>query len=213
MFLKYIELLDQWNSKCNLIKIRDHLELVEYHFLDSLQILRTCSWEGRLRVVDIGTGAGFPGVPLKICLPNLEMYLVEAQRRRCVFLQQLIEELNLTGCYLLCNRAEILAHNLEYRAAFDRVVVRAVSSLPVVLELGLPFLKEGGFLVAMRGVEVQDEINKSSRALSLLGGEVNKIVEYQVGERRPHHLLIVRKVFATPPKYPRRPGIPQKRPL
>jgi 16S rRNA (guanine527-N7)-methyltransferase len=178
-----------------------------------LQVLRAGIWEGSLKVVDIGTGAGFPGIPLKICLPQLEMYLVESQRRRCVFLHEVIAALGLQGCYLLANRAEILAQDRRYRAVFDRAVVRALGSLPVILELSLPFLKEGGFLVAMRGLEAQEEVTKSKCALKLLGGELTAIIEYQVGGRQVHHLVVVRKVHETPPHYPRRPGIPQKRPI
>lgn len=212
-FQQFAALLENWNKKINLVRFQDKSELARAHFLDSLWCAVDACWEGSLRVMDVGSGAGFPGVPLKICFPLLKLYLLDSQHKRCVFLRELIRVLELQNCIVLPLRAEEVGHDVQFRETFDRVVVRALARLPVVLELSLPFLRLGGLLVALKGRDAEGEVRESRRALELLGGEAIKVMRYRLSDGDERHVVIVQKARFTPIRYPRRCGVPACRPL
>lgn len=216
-FIDYVYILEKWQKRQNLVKYSSLEDLVLYHFIDSLQALRAACLKDSKKIIDIGTGAGFPGVPLKICLPSIVMFLNETQSKRIFFLEELIKELTLNECYLLQGRAEFYAHQVDCREVFDCVLTRAVASLNVVLELSLPFLKIGGRVIAFRGLNAFSELASAENALKLLGGELEDVITYYLGNNKnnikTYHLVIIKKILETPIKYPRKAGIPQKRPL
>ncbi len=208
----YLGLLEVWSSRVNLVRFRDREELVRRHVLDSLWCAFGVSWVPGLRAIDVGSGAGFPGVPLSICFPGVEWVFLEAQRRRCLFLEEVVSRLGLEG-RVVWGRAEEVAHRPSYRDSFDRAVARALAPLGVTLELTLPFLRPGGLLVALRGRGGLAEANAAGRALAVLRGRVLGVHSYSLGEGDLRSVVIVEKEGATPSQYPRRPGIPKKRPL
>lgn len=211
--LYYRELVD-WNSRINLTTIVERDQVSVKHFLDSLSlapILRALA--PTLRLIDIGTGAGFPGIPLKIALPDLRLTLVETTGKKVEFLKHVIAQLQLRDAMAIQARAEDLAHKLDHREQYDVAVARAVANLATLVEYALPFVRVGGMFVAQKGVAVDDEIKQASRALKELGGRVREIVPVQLPGLEQRHLVIIDKVSATPVKYPRRAGVPERKPL
>jgi len=213
LFSSYFEQLVQGNRKANLTAILEPRQVLLKHFLDSLALL---SWNHALTgpLLDVGSGAGLPGIPLKIALPGLEVRLLDSTRKRVEFLRSVIARLGLTGIDVLHGRAEELARQAEYRERFPLVVSRAVARLPVLLELCLPFVSPGGRFVAYKGPEAIQELSTAERALAELGAVTEEAFPYSLpdasGERC---LLIFAKKTVTPPRYPRRAGTPEKRPL
>jgi 16S rRNA (guanine527-N7)-methyltransferase len=210
-FTLYLEELKIWNKKINLTALKSDEEIVIKHFLDSLS-LSLVIHQPPENLVDIGPGAGFPSLPLKIFLPRIECTLIESSGKKVKFLQHLVKKLNLEGVTLIKARAEEVARG-NLRESFDLAVGRAVAKLNVLLEYTLPYLKAGGYLVAQRGKTLQ-EIELAEGALSILGGEIREVKWLSLpfsGE--PRSLILIQKVRPTPLKYPRRPGIPGKRPL
>ncbi len=212
-FCEYAMLIQEWNKRMNLVSFREMEDLYRSHFLDSLWCMKGIDFHYGMKMIDIGSGSGFPGIPLKICFPGINMVLLEAQKKRCIFLLEAIEKLKLGRCLVINGRAEEMAHAKIYREAFDCVAIRALSRIPVLLELGLPFLKTGGRLVALKGRDVDKEIESSRYACLILGGELVAKIPYKLrnGERR--HVVVYQKIKETPHLFPRRPGIPQKKPL
>ena len=212
LFRIYLRELRIWNKKFNLTSYESEREIIVYHFLDSLLPLSFFPIkEGNL--LDIGSGAGFPGVPLKIIQPAFSLYLLEANKKRILFLKNTREKLGI-DFEILEGRAEDLGRNPQYREQFPLAVARAVAPLPVLLEYSLPFLKIGGIFIAYKGPKLKEELSGSARALSVLGGRVGEIKEATlpiVGEKRM--FLFVVKERETPQNYPRRAGIPSKHPL
>lgn len=213
-FEKFYTLLDETNKKFNLTSITDRKEVAIKHFLDSL----TCQLAVKLthgnQVVDIGTGAGFPGLPLKICQPGIILTLVESLEKRVNFLQDVVASLELKEARVIHTRAEDFCRDKEHREQYDLAVARAVAGLPVLAEYCLAAVKEGGLFVAMKGPKVEDEIKAAKNALSILGGTLEDVINLRlplVGDER--NLVILRKIGSTPLKYPRRAGMPQKKPL
>jgi len=210
-FFEYKRLLLEWNEKMNLTAITDDREIILKHFIDSLSILPYVK-EVR-NVVDVGTGAGFPGIPLKIALPGLEAVLMDSLEKRIKFLETVIGELGLDGARAVHSRAEDAGRSEKYREAFDVAVARAVASLPVLLEYCLPLVKTGGIFVAMKGSS-EDEVAASGIALDILGGEIEEVKNFVLpGSDMKRSVIIVRKVRQTPTKYPRKAGKPSKEPL
>ena len=208
------DLLVEGNRKANLTALRTEREVVAKHFLDSLTLLQLPLWEGPLRVLDLGTGAGFPGLPLKIVRPELEVVLLDATRKKVAFVEEAVRALGLKGAHPLWGRAEELAHAPGHREAYDRVTARAVAHLCVLAELGLPFLRVGGYLVAQKGPKVAEELTPLSRALPLLGGAFQEARSLRLPFLQKERALVVLAKEATTPKaYPRRPGVPEKKPL
>ncbi|PZC47755.1 MAG: 16S rRNA (guanine527-N7)-methyltransferase [Chloroflexi bacterium] len=213
-FAQYSLGLRAWNKRFNLTAIVQPDDIEESHFVDSLTIATVLpegtSFVGRL--LDVGTGGGFPGIPLKIALPAISLTLLEATGKKVTFLREIASGLGLSDVEVLQGRAEDFGRNLEHRDAFDVVVARALGGFPVALELCLPFVRVGGLFIAQMKGQIQPQISEGRGVAVLLGSQVEDVVSIDVlgGDRV---LVVVRKLAQTPDKYPRRAGIPAKRPL
>ncbi|SHI67346.1 16S rRNA (guanine(527)-N(7))-methyltransferase RsmG [Desulfofundulus thermosubterraneus] len=213
-FFLYYRLLIEWNEKFNLTSLVDLRDVVVKHFIDSLTCLLIYNPVAGARLIDIGAGAGFPGLPVKIVCEDLRCTLIESSAKKAVFLRHVTASLDLADVEVACGRAEELAHRVCYRACFDLALARAVAPLPVLLEYALPFLKIGGFFIALKGPAVHEELPACGNALNVLGGSVKEVKTVFLpitGDMRK--LVVVEKTGPTPAKYPRRPGVPQRRPL
>ncbi|MFQ5946937.1 MAG: 16S rRNA (guanine(527)-N(7))-methyltransferase RsmG [Anaerolineae bacterium] len=211
----YREWLLTWNRRLNLTRITEPAEVEVLHFLDSLSCLLVLDpLPAGTRLIDVGAGAGFPGIPLKIMVPGLELALLEATAKRSRFLEAVAEALGLSPVEVIQARAEEAGQHPDYRERYDVGVARAVGPLPVLLEYVLPLVLVGGAFIAQRGTEAEAEVASSGMALERLGGEVADIRPVRLpGAYKIRHLVRVEKVTPTPARYPRRPGIPRKRPL
>ncbi len=219
-FRTYFEELITWNKRVNLTTITDFEGVQIKHFLDSLTVtlaLKPSASGESLSVIDVGSGAGLPGIPLKILFPEMRLVLLEATVKKAAFLEHLKCQLGLDNIEIVVGRAEEVAHQVQYREQFDVVLSRAVASLPTLAELTLPFCAIGGSFIAQKKGAVDLEINQASRAISLLGGSLpdnvllKRVDLTEFGDER--WLVIIDKVSPTPPQYPRRPGMPKKRPI
>lgn len=210
--LDYYHLLIEWNEKMNLTAITDFDEVTEKHFADSLSCIKTGVFEGKIKtVIDVGCGAGFPSIPLKIALPELDFTLVDSLNKRVTFLNCVIEKLGLTGIKTVHARAEDSGRS-NLRDSFDVCVARAVASLPTLCELCLPHVKAGGYFVAMKGKDAQDEIKLSDNALKQLGGRIESVTDSGISGLS-HANIVIKKLSETNKKYPRKAGMPSKKPL
>jgi len=212
----YQELIE-WSRRINLTTITDFKEVQIKHFLDSLTVIlafrRPKEIEGS-SIIDVGSGAGFPGLPLKIAFPDIKLVLLEATAKKAAFLRHLTQMLELDDAEVLSGRAEEIARKARYRGRFDIVLSRAVASLPTIAELTLPFCAVNGRTIIQKKGDIEDELSKATRAIELLGGSQPEIVKIELPELADNrYLVIINKVSATPAKYPRRPGIPAKRPI
>jgi len=219
-FERYYHLLAEAGRRIGLTTALTYEEVQRRHFLESAALtvaLREeglVPTEGQHRLIDVGTGAGFPGVAMKILLPQLSLTLVEATAKKATFLRRLVKEIDLGDVQVLVGRAETLAREVPHREAYQLAVSKAVAPLPTLLELTLPFLRVGGVLAAPKGSGVDEELARSGLALALLGGVLEKVRPLAIPyAKHPQTLVLVRKQSPTPPRYPRRPGIPKKRPL
>ena len=215
-FRTYCKELIEWNKKINLTAITDCREVQHKHFLDSLTLLPIISRVSAKRdtLIDIGSGAGFPGMPIKILWPDIRVTLVESVNKKASFLNHMKDILGLDGIEILIGRAESLAHEPNVRESFDIVVSRAVAELNTLAELTLPFCKIGGKVILHKGRSVVDEITRASESLKLLGGTIDEVVERQIDELKgKRYLVVLTKQESTPTIYPRKPGLPSKRPL
>jgi len=212
----YQELID-WNRRVNLTAITDYEEVQIKHFLDALTV--TLTWQPLtvntdFRLIDIGTGAGIPGLPLKILLPNTRLVLLDATTKKAAFLHHLKQKLKMDNIEIVIGRAEEVAHRAQYREKFDMVLSRAVAPLPTLVELTLPFCRVGGSFVAQKKGTIEPEISQAARAIDILGGNLQEVKPVELEEFTDERsLIIINKVSPTPQLYPRRPGIPSKRPL
>jgi 16S rRNA (guanine527-N7)-methyltransferase len=210
-FCLYGDLLLEWNQKMNLTTITDPGEIIIKHFIDSLTIKPYLQGD---KMADIGTGAGFPGIPLKIVRPDLQLTLVDSLRKRLDFLQEVVRKLGLKEVEIIHARAEELGRNPKYRAGFELVTSRAVARLPVLLEYAIPLLQLGGLFIAMKGSQAEQEIEESRDALGKLYARVENVEKLSLGtEAEYRKIVVIRKIAPTPEKYPRKPGIPAKNPL
>ena len=217
-FQLYYEELVSWNKRLNLTAIIDYQQVQTRHFLDSLTltlVLRdTPWWQGAFSLLDIGTGAGMPGVPLKILFPEMKLVLLDSIAKKTDFLRYLAGRLELERTEILTGRAEDIAHQENYREQFDLVVSRAVGKLSTLAELALPLCKVGGAFIAPKKGQVEPEVARAERALALLGGRLREIKRVELEELGEERLLVVvDKMSPTPPSYPRRAGVPSRRPL
>ena len=209
--LRYWELLAEKNKVMNLTAITDPAEAARLHFLDSAALLALADLRGKT-VVDVGTGAGFPGLPLKILEPSIQLTLLDAQRKRVDFLREVCEDLGLEDVECVHSRAEDFAGT--HREGFDLAVSRAVAALPVLAELCLPLVKPGGQFLAMKSVDSNEELNAAGRAVNLLGGRLEKPADYSIsGTNVPRRLVIMTKITETQKKYPRTFAKIKKNPL
>lgn len=211
-FEKYMELLKEWNKKINLTAIEDDREIVIKHFIDSISIVPYISNEDK-KIIDVGTGAGFPGIPLKIVKPKNDITLVDSLDKRIKFLNEVINSVNITQISAIHGRAEDFGANPLYREKYDIAVARAVSNLPVLLEYCLPFVKINGIFIAMKGSNTE-EFENCNKALDILGGKIEKIEKMELPFTNiERNVVVVRKFRQTPTKYPRKAGKPSKEPL
>lgn len=210
----YAHELAVWNAHTNLTAIIEPEAVRVRHFLDSLTVAKVVALPAGARVIDVGTGAGFPGLALKLIAPDIHLTLLEATGKKVAFLQHLIAQFGLTDVTTIHARAEDAGHDAALRASFDVVAARAVARLPALLEYLLPFARVGGVCVAMKGRTAQTEADDSAHALAVLGGKLVGIETFDLpGVDEPHHLVLVEKTAPTPRDYPRKPGIPTRSPL
>jgi 16S rRNA (guanine527-N7)-methyltransferase len=217
-FELYYQELIEWNRKINLTAITDYSSVQVKHFLDSLTITLALPGEEVERpdfnIVDIGTGAGFPGLPLKILFAQPRLVLIEPTTKKTAFLHHLIHKLELENVEVLNSRAEEAAHLPLYREQFSLVLSRAVALLPILVELTLPFCRIGGRFVAQKKGELDREIDGTEKAIATLGGKLGQVKKIELGEFDDvRYLVIIDKIYHTPGKYPRRPGLPRRRPI
>ncbi len=218
-FRLFYQELVEWNRRFNLTAITGYEQVQVRHFLDSLSCIlafrdRVRARRGTLRCMDVGSGAGFPGIPIKIYCPALQVVLLEATRKKVGFLEHVVARLGLKGVRPLWGRAEQVAHLSEHREQYDLVVARAVAGLDVLAEYTLPFCRLGGLVVAQKAATAHEEIQVAGHALSVLGGRLLRVIPVElVGLAEVRNLVVIEKVARTPTRYPRRPGVPARRPL
>lgn len=212
--MRYKELLVEWNEKMNLTAITEDMEVITKHFLDCLTVQSSIDLAQVKSLVDVGTGAGFPGLVLKIAFPNVHITLIDSLNKRLKFLQHVIDELGLTGIECVHSRAEDLGKNKAYREQFEVCASRAVANLAVLSEYTLPFVKKGGYLIALKGQKLDEELAEGEKAITILGGTIDKLVDVVVPYTDLNHRIAkIKKVKETPKKYPRKAGEPTKAPL
>lgn len=218
-FEKYYELLIEKNKVMNLTAITDKEDVIVKHFIDSIALIPYLKDKGininnKLKIIDIGTGAGFPGLPLKIMMPDVKFTLLDSLNKRVSFLNEVIDELKLKDIEALHGRAEDYASDNKYREKYDICVSRAVANLSTLSEYCIPFVKEDGFFISYKAGESEEEINKSKNAIKILGGKINKVEEFVLpGTDVSRVFVFIRKLELTDKKYPRKAGVPAKKPL
>lgn len=216
-FLKYYDLLTEWNRFMNLTAITDYKEVIQKHFVDSLSIIKAIDIKYLQKdkyLIDIGTGAGFPGIPIKIVFPKLKITLLDSLNKRIKFLNEVIGGLKLKDIEAIHGRAEDYARQEKYREQYDVCVSRAVANLSTLSEYSLPFVKTGGYFISYKAENIEEEIKNSKNAVTLLGGNIDKIVRFNLPDTDiKRAFIIIRKEKPTSKKYPRKSGIPSKEPL
>lgn len=213
-FLIYYEMLVEWNSFMNLTAITEYEEVMKKHFVDSVSLIKAYDVTKPVSVIDVGTGAGFPGLALKIAFPNLELTLLDSLNKRIQFLNEVIERLALTGIKTIHGRAEDYARPGMLREKYDLCVSRAVANLSTLAEYCLPFVKKGGFFISYKSEKISEEIKAALGAISVLGGNVKEQVEFLLPNSNIYrNLFVIEKIKACPVKYPRKAGLPSKEPL
>ena len=210
----YYEMLVEKNKVMNLTAITEFEDVLEKHFLDSIAIARFVDLTGDVSVIDLGTGAGFPGMPLKIMFPDLKITLADSLNKRILFLDEVIDVLGLEGVETVHGRAEDLAVNGAYREQFDFCVSRAVANLSTLSEYCLPFVKLGGTFISYKSGEIEDELSAAKKAIFLLGGQIKEVIPFQLdGTDISRSFVMIGKEKKTPKAYPRKSGTPSKKPL
>lgn len=213
-FIAYQALLLDWNARMNLTAVRDPAEIRLRHFLDSLSCAKVMGDLNGRSLIDVGTGAGFPGLPLKLLFPQLKLTLIESVAKKTYFLQAVVDALALDEVTILTDRAELLGQLPQHRQQYDWAVARAVAELRVLAEYLLPLCAVGGSMLAQKGEGVEAEIANAQAAIQILGGADPKLAQVILPQRdQPHYFVTVKKIGETPQKYPRRVGVPGKRPL
>lgn len=212
--MQYKDLVIEWNEKINLTAITEEEEFIKKHFIDSIKVFRSSELKDSKKIIDIGTGAGFPGIPIKIINPDIEVVLLDSLNKRVNFLNEVINKLQLKGVTAIHGRAEDFAREKKYREAFDAVVSRAVANMAVLSELCIPYVKLNGHFIALKGPAVDEEIQEGLKAVTTLGGIVEKVIEVEVEDTDlNHNLVIVKKIKETPKVYPRKAGTASKKPI
>ena len=209
-FMTYYEMLIEKNKVMNLTAITDFDEVVEKHFVDSVSLIQVVDLHQPLKVIDLGTGAGFPGIPLKIVFPELNVVLADSLNKRLVFLNEVIDALGLTEIYTVHGRAEDLARMPEYREQFDLCVSRAVANLSTLAEYCLPFVRLGGKFISYKSGECENEVAAAKSAIFLLGGKVEDVYKFSIGEAQRAFISLT-KANGTSKKYPRKAGMSYKK--
>lgn len=213
-FIRYYEMLIEWNHVMNLTAITEYDDVMKKHFVDSLSLIKAYDVKSQVKVIDIGTGAGFPGLALKIAYPSLQVTLLDSLNKRIQFLDAVIQELQLTGVKTIHGRAEDYAKPNTLREQYDLCVSRAVANLSTLSEYCLPFVREGGYFISYKSEKINEEAQNAESAIKILGGKIDKQIEFYLPDSDIYrNLFIIRKVRKTPSKYPRKAGLPSKEPL
>jgi len=214
MFERYYELLVEWNEKMNLTAITDKQEVYLKHFYDSVTAAFFIDFKKPIKVCDVGAGAGFPSIPIKICFPEIDLSIVDSLNKRITFLEHLSSELGLKNTHFYHDRAETFGGNPKFREQYDLVTARAVARMSVLSELCLPLVKEGGQFVAMKAANAEEELIAADRAIKQLGGKLSTVHSFTLPiEESNRNIIVISKIKKTPKKYPRKPGTPNKLPL
>ena len=211
-FLNYYEMLIEKNKVMNLTAITEYDEVIEKHFLDSISLCQVYDLSKPVTILDMGTGAGFPGIPLKIAFPEIEITLADSLNKRINFLDEVIEALGLEKVTTVHARAEELARNKEHREGYDVVVSRAVANLSTLGEYCIPFVKEGGCFISYKSGEIEEEVENAKKAIKILGGQIKDIYKFDLAEQK-RSFVTIEKIKKTPKTYPRKAGTPSKMPL
>lgn len=210
----YKELLVEWNQKMNLTGIEDEKEVFIKHFLDSVSAVTKGYIKNGMSLIDVGTGAGFPGMPLKICLPELKVTLLDSLNKRINFLKEVANKLEINDIEFIHGRAEDFGKNEDYRECFDIATARAVAGLPALMEFCVPFIKVGGYFVCLKGPNANLELEESKKAMDVLGIEYIEKIDIKLPEvDLNHNILVFKKIKNTPSKYPRKAGKVTKNPI
>lgn len=213
-FKTYYEMLIEKNKVMNLTAITEKDEVIDKHFIDSISLNKAVDTTKPLKILDLGTGAGFPGIPLKIAYPNLTITLLDSLNKRIKFLQEVIEELGLQEIEGIHGRAEDFAKQQGYREQYDLCVSRAVANLATLSEYCLPYVKEGGCFISYKSGAVEEEVNQSKKAIAELGGRIKEVIAFTLPKTDIERtFVVIEKVKKTPKKYPRKAGLPSKEPL
>lgn len=213
-FMKYYEMLIEKNKVMNLTAITDFDEVMKKHFVDSISLVKVCDLNGEFSLIDVGTGAGFPGIPLKIVFPDLKITLLDSLQKRVGFLQEVIDELGLIGIKAVHGRAEDFAKPGQLRESFDLCVSRAVANLSVLLEYCLPYVKVGGQFISYKSDKVNMELEQAKHSMSVLGGQLKEQKSFMLPSSNiDRALLVIEKCRPTPKQYPRKAGTASKKPL
>ena len=212
--IQYKELLLEWNEKINLTAITEERDVMIKHFLDSLSCVKASPLKDGVKIIDVGTGAGFPGIPLKVYYPDIQLTLLDSLNKRINFLKEVCQTLELNNVEFLHGRAEDYGNNKNYREKYDFAVARAVAGLNSLAEYCMPFVKVGGFFIAQKGPNIEEEIKQGQRAIKTLGGEIVEKIDIPLPfSDITHNIVIIKKLKQTPTIYPRKAGTPTKSPL
>ena len=213
-FIMYMRLLQEWNEKINLTAITEDEEVIKKHFIDCIKAFKSNAVKNAKTIIDVGTGAGFPGLPIAIMNPNVKVTLLDSLNKRINFLDTVIAKLGLKNVITIHSRAEDGARKPEFRENFDVATSRAVANMAVLSEFCLPYVKLNGYFVALKGPAIDDEISDGKKAISTLGGELENIVEVNIEESDlKHNIVEIKKVRKCPKTYPRKAGTINKKPI